>query len=394
MLGILSYELATGERPFENIHPLTVVFTGMLQGHLKVNIEAALELRRKSSYASSCSKTCLQMFMNDCFDRKYSYRNISQLVPKLSLCSGENCWSPLKTCVNIECIESCSGSKVVHWASGSRGLVVGTLNPATGEMNRRILQSPPTPTSGLFANRKGRPAPIAVGRASAIAIVEETQQLWIGTENGSMGSVYVFNLPDMETHYYFHMPDAVLCLLACNDSLLKLGASERSKHSVLVGLANGTIQIFSGHSNDGVTVCHNPLQSQRQIIPVPDRLSCLSMAMTTTGDVWCACGDTIQILDTSKLQFRDCFAGNQHRRSPSLRHGPIPSSPNSQRRAPQPLSSMDVSRLTKLQENTKADVIVLLLCSYHGVWSVARRGTTLKLWDIDTNKIKAELDIV
>ena len=395
MLGVLCFELATGKRPYEDIYPLPLFITGILQGNFDINIEASLLLHQTSGNASSCSKMCLQMFMQECFDAKKSSTIVSalQLLPKLSLCSGDGNWSPLRTCVNIECIDNSTGTDLVHWASGSRGLVVGTLDPVTGKTNNHILQAAPTPTSGLFANRKGKPAPIAVGRASAIAIVKETQQMWVGTENGSMGSVYVFNLPDMDTHYYIHMQDAVLSLLACNDALYKVGASPRSKHSVLVGLANGTIQIFTGHSNDGTTICHNPLQGQRQVIAVPNRLSCLSMVLTPSGDIWCACGDTIQILDTSKLQFRDSLMSNQHRNSPVLQHTGILASPKSVRNNPSRLSTKEVSILAKLHENTKADLIVLLVYSSQGIWSVVRRGTSVKLWDISTNKIKTEFDI-
>ena len=394
MLGILCFELATGERPYEDIYPLPMLVTGILQGHLDINIEASLSLRRASNNTVSCSKTCLQMFMQECFDirKSSSITSTMQLLPKLSLCSGDGSWSPLRTCVNIECIENSTSTGLVHWASGSRGLVVGTLDPVTGKTNNHILQAAPTPTSGMFKNRKGKPVPIAVGRASAIAVVKETQQMWVGTENGSMGSVYVFNLPDMDNHYYVHMQDAVLCLLACNDALYKIGASERSKHSVLVGLANGTIQIFSGHSSDGTTVSHNPLRGQIQVIAIPNRLSCLSMVLTPSGDIWCACGDTIQILDTSKLKFRNSLMSNQHRNSPILKHtGLSPSTPRHNN--PTRLSTRDVSILAKLHETTKADLIVLLVYSSQGIWSVVRRGTSVKLWDINTNKIKTEFDI-
>lgn len=393
MLGILCFELATRERPYEGIYPLPMLVTGMLQGHLNINIEASLLLNRTSNTTSSCSKMCLQTFMQECFDSKKASSILSPvlLLPKLSLCSGDGNWSPLRTCVNIECIENSTSSGLVHWASGSRGLVVGTLDPTTGKTSHHILQAAPTPTSGLFANRKGRPAPIAVGRASATAIVRESQQMWVGTENGSMGSVYVFDLPSMETHYYIHMQDAVLCLLACNDALCKVGASERSKRCVLVGLANGTIQLFSGHSSDGTTVCHNPLQGHRQVIVVPSKLSCLSMTLTPSGDIWCACGDTIQILDTSKLQFCNSLMSDQHRNSPTLPRTELLSSPKSIQS--NRLSVKEVKILTKLHENTKADMIVLLVHSSQGIWSVARRGTSLKLWDIKTNKIKTEFDI-
>lgn len=395
MLGILCFELATGERPYEDIYPLPLLVTGMLQNLLDINIEASLSLHRRSGNATSCSKTCLQMFMQECFDIKKSTRvtNTTQLLPKLSLCSGDGTWSPLRTCVNIECIESSPSTGLVYWASGSRGLVVGTLDPVAGKISSRILQAAPTPTSGVFANRKGKPAPIAVGRASAIAIVKETQQMWVGTENGNMGSVYVFDLSDMDTHYYTHLQDAVLCLLACNDALYKVGASERSKHSVLVGLANGTIQIFSGYSSDGTTISNNPLHGQRQVIAVPNRLSCLSMVMTPSGNIWCACGDTIQILDTSKLQFCGSLMSHQYRNSPVLQHVGLSSSPTSARHNPSRLSTKEVDALTKLQENTKADLIVLLVYSSQGIWSVARRGTSVKLWDISTNKVKADFDI-
>ena len=392
MLGVLCFELATGERPYENIYTLPMLVTSIIQGHLDISIEASLSLRRSSNNTASCSKTCLEMFMRECFDirRCSNVTSTIQLLPKLSLCSGDGNWSPLRTCVNIECIENSASTGLVYWASGSRGLVVGTLNPQTGQTSKHILQAAPTPTSGMFKNRKGKPAPIAVGRASAIAIVRETQQMWVGIENGSMGSVYVFNLPNMDTHYYVHMQDAVLCLLACNDALYKIGASERSKHSVLVGLANGSIQIFTGHSSDGTTVCDNPLRGQIQVIAIPNRLSCLSMVLTRSGDIWCACGDTIQILNTSTLKFRDSLMSNQHRNSPVLQHTELTTSA---RNNPNRLSKKEFTILAKLHENTKADLIVLLVFSFQGIWSVVRRGTSVKLWDINTSKIKTEFDI-
>ena len=397
MLGVLCYELATGKRPYEDIYPLPLFITGMLQGHFNINIEASLLLHQTRGKTSSCSKICLQMFMQECFDTRKSLFivNTLQLLPKLSLCSGDGSWSPLRTCVNIECIENCADTGLIHWASGSRGLVVGTLDPVTGKTNNRILQAAPTPPSGLFANRKGKAAPNAVGRATAIAIVKETQQMWVGIENGNMGSLYVFDLPDMDTHYYTPMSeDAVLCLLACNDALYKVGASQRSKYSVLIGLANGTIQIFTGHSSDGITVCRNPLKGHKQVIAIPNRLSCLSMVLTPSGDIWCACSDTIQILDTSKLKFRDIVISNQHHSSPVLQHRTLLSSPKSVRRNPTRLSTKEVSILAKLHENAKADLIVLLVYSSQGIWSVARRGTSVKLWDINSSKIKTEFDIL
>ena len=129
------------------------------------------------------------------------------------------------------------------------------------------------------------------------------------------------------------------------------------------------------------------------MIAIPNRLSCLSMVMTPSGHIWCACGETIQILDTSKLQFCDSLVSNQHRNSPVLQHTGLLSSPKPGRHNPIRLSTRDVNILAKLHENTKADLILSLAYSSQGIWSVARRGTSVKLWDINTNKIKTEFDI-
>eukprot|EP00731_Ephydatia_muelleri_P031125 Em0022g639a len=103
-------------------------------------------------------------------------------------------------------------------------------------------------------------------------MVYATQQLWVGTENGLMGSVYVFNLPDMRLHHHLHLHNAVLSLCALNGCGVHYGGDKR-KYRVLLGLANGTIILFFG-INQGKVIT-NPLQGPKLQMFTTGRKPCL-----------------------------------------------------------------------------------------------------------------------
>ena len=247
---------------------------------------------------------------------------------------------------------------LVYWASGSRGLVTGTMDPSTGMLCHNILQEAPLPESGLFAHRRGKPVPIAVGRASGLALVRETKQLWVGTENGQMGSVYVFNLPDMRRHHHIHLQDAVLSLCAVNHLADKIsGQAEEMCYRVLVGMANGTIIVFLGQY--GGKVLDNPLQGPKLVLMTHQRKPCLAMTLTQKGHIWCSCGQSMDVYNICTLKL--------------------------------------VQRLTPYETidgaNLRGDVITLMVVSGKGVWTVGRRSPIVRLWDHKTGDIKASYNV-
>ena len=263
----------------------------------------------------------------------------------------------MRLLINVEVIISSTDSDLVYWASGSRGLVTGTMEPSTGTLSSNILQEAPPPESGLFANRRCKPVPIAVGRASGLALVEETKQLWVGTENGQMGSVYVFKLPNMRQHHHIHLQDAVLSLCALN----RLGhesGGDTMHYRVLVGMANGTIILFLGHYNG--KVLENPLQGPKLVIATHQRRPCLAITLTLDGHIWCCCGNTVEVYDITSIKL--------------------------------------VRRLTPSQGggvggSTRGDVLTLMAVNGKGVWTVGRRSTILRLWDQHTGEFKASYDV-
>ena len=279
--------------------------------------------------------------------------NSHELLARFSLCAGDNLWSPMRLLVNVECMLCSENADLVYWASGSRGLVTGTIDPKSGELLCNILQEAPTPESGLFADRRCKPVPIAVGRATDLALVLHTNQLWVGTENGQMGSVYVFNLPDMRRHHHIHLQDAVLSVCAVNNLADKFGGEEM-KYRVLVGLANGTVILFLGFL--GGKVLENPLQGPKLVASTHQRKPCLSLTLTVDGHIWCSCGDTIQVfhIESLKVVRRLTTASQGERHTPS-----------------------------------KGDVVTLMAVNSRGVWTVSRRSSWLKLWDPINGQFKA-----
>lgn len=274
-----------------------------------------------------------------------------ELEARFSLCAGDHLWSPMRLLVNVEVMVSSCDSELIYWASGTRGLVTGSIVPSTGDLNYNLLQEAPPPESGLFANRRVKPVPIAVGRASGLALVQESNQLWVGTENGQMGAVYVFNLPEMRRHHYIHLQDAVLSLCAIN----KLSDQQEMRYRVLVGLANGTIILFLGLH--GGKVLDNPLQGPKLVIATHQRKPCLSMMLTSEGRLWCSCGNSMEVYDVCSLK--------------------------------------QVHRLTPSQgaaSGNRGDGITLMAISGKGVWTVGRRSSLLRLWDQKTGQCKASYD--
>ena len=368
MFGLILYELSVGERPLEDVIPLSILILSLYHQRSVLNIEAAITHKCKQQLHSkvggrdgcvkACHVLCLQTIINLC--TMVGDVTIDMIRARLSLCAGEEAWGPLKMTLDIECLLANKDSSLVYWASGSRGLVVGTIHPITGELYRHILAEAPTPESGLFANRRGKPIPIAVGHATAIDVCFATNQLWVGTENGLMGSVYVFDLPDMKSHHYIHLQDAVLSLKVVNDQVQLTDQAVHQYH-VLVGLANGTIILFMGRA--GGQPLKNPLQGPRKVIMTTDRKPCLSIQMTSNGHFWCGCGSTIEVIESTTLRSL-------------LRHQCL-------------VEEKDGAGTTKL----KGDVIVLMGINSRGVWSVTRRSTVLRLWDSITGNLKASFNI-
>lgn len=311
--------------------------------------------------ATGCQRLCLQSNIDHClFSDPISHR---ELEARFSLCAGDHLWSPMRLLINLEVMISSNDSQLVYWASGSRGLVTGTLLPSTGDFRSNMLQEAPQPESGLFANRRVKPVPIAVGRASGLALVQETNQLWVGTENGQMGSVYVFNLPNMRRHHHIHLQDAVLSLCAVNNTVDKLGGVEM-RCRVLVGLANGTIILFLGlHAGK---VLENPLQGPKMVIVTHQRKPCLTMTLTSQGHIWCSCGNTMEVYDISTLKL-------VHRLSTS--------------------GSTPQGATNVYPGGSRGDVITLMIISGKGVWTVGRRSPILRLWDQKTGQYKASYNV-
>lgn len=357
LLGLLIYEIATGIKPYENVYNLDTVILALLQNKFELNVEAELKSRDKCQRPVSCHRMCMQSTVEQCVTKEHVEPLL--LKTRLSLCGGDHEWSPLRLTLNPECILCSEKGDMIYWASGSRGLVTGTLDVSTGSLNTNILQEAPRPESGLFAHRRGKPVPIAVGRATMLTLVEETQQLWVGAEDGSRGSVYVFNLPDMRRHNYIHLQDAVLSLAALNKVAVRYGG-EQMKYRVLVGLANGTIIQFLGF-HQGKTL-ENPLQGPKLVIHLAGNKPCIAMQLTAQGHVWCSSGNSIEVLDTVTLRnIRKLHLNSQ----------------------------VDV----KEDPRQRTDAITILGVNWYGVWTVGRRSPILRLWNQESGDIIASYNI-
>ena len=367
LLGLLCYELAVGRRAMAAVLPLPLTVLALLHSKLQLSIEADLrsraQEREEEARVVGCHHLCLQSTLEQCVGPHPL--SLSQLQSRFRLCAGDHTWSPMRVTLNVECMVCSDDGQLVYWASGSKGLVTGSLEPAGGRLQSSVLQEAPLPESGLFANRRAKPVPIAVGRATVVALVEATQQLWVGTENGSVGSVYVFNLPEMRQHHYIHLQDAVLSIAAVNRQGEKFGGPEM-RYRVLVGLANGTIILFLGQ-NQGKTL-ENPLQGPKVIVRTYGRKPCLNLSLTRDGHIWCSCGDAIEMLDMVSLKSVRCIM-------------------------PHAAPAMEGGERVKLgggqgpQSLVRGDVITLMAVTRMGVWTVGRRSSLLRLW----NQISGEL---
>ena len=369
LLGLLIYEVATGTKPYEEIYTLSTVVLSLLHKTLQLNVEAELANSRRVLRDSqtqkpvSCHRLCMQTSIEECVASEQIYPG--HLRARLSLCAGNQEWSPVRLTLNPECILCSEEADLVYWTSASRGLVTGTLDIRTGTLNSNILQEAPPPESGLFAKRTPKPVPIAVGRATALTLVEETQQLWVGAENGSRGSVYVFKLPDMRTHHYIHLQDAVLSLTALNKMAVSYGG-EQTKYRVLVGMANGALIQFLGvHQGK---ILENPLQGPKLVVYLVGNRPCIAMQLTVQGHVWCSSGSDVEVLDTVTLR--------------SIRR--IPLTP-----PPSPEKNTGISPLPPL----RGDVITLLRVNWYGVWTVGRRSPILRLWNQESGVLISQFNI-
>lgn len=315
-------------------------------------------------YATGCQRLCLQSTIDRCLlSHPVSHR---QLEACFSLCAGDHLWAPMRLLVNVEVMISSPDSDHVYWASGTRGLVTGMLQPSTGELDYNLLQEAPPPESGLFANRRSKPVPIAVGRASGLALVRATNQLWVGTENGAMGSVYTFNLPNTRRHHHIHLQDAVLSLCAVNHMADRLGPQAKDmRYRVLVGLANGTIILFLGVH--GGKVLENPLQGPKIVIATHQRRPCLTLTLTSEGHMWCSCGNTMEVYDMATLKLLRRLSTSQGGAGPGGGGGS--------------------------GGGGRGDVITLMAVSSNGVWTVSRRSCVLRLWDQKTGQYRASYDV-
>ena len=364
LLGLLIYEIATGTKPYQHTYPLSTVILALIHRRLTINIEAELKIaaqKHKNSpqHPVSCHRLCMQTTLEQCITN--DRLNPSVLKARLSLCAGNKEWSPMRLALNPEAILCSEEGDLIYWVSGSRGLVTGTVDIATGSLNSNVLQEAPRPESGLFSNRRGKPVPIAVGRATGLTLVEETQTLWVGAENGSRGLVYIFKLPDMRTHHNIHLQDAVLSLIALNNIAVRYGG-ELMKYRVLVGLANGTIIQFLGVHQE--KIIENPLQGPKLVIHLFGHKPCIAMQLTAQGHVWCSSGSDVEVLDTVSLKSIRKLTLKYQRQDVTEEGG---------------------GRAIK----QKNDIVTLLCVNRYGVWTVGRRSSILRLWNQESGDLTA-----
>eukprot|EP00800_Vazella_pourtalesii_P018849 TRINITY_DN6187_c0_g2_i1.p2 TRINITY_DN6187_c0_g2~~TRINITY_DN6187_c0_g2_i1.p2 ORF type:complete len:451 (+),score=107.13 TRINITY_DN6187_c0_g2_i1:2-1354(+) len=169
--GILLYELSTGFRPFEGVHSLQEIIRLALHSKLYLNIEADLLYRTneheiydkqfkrkvsacnlldgrsvqmgypsatdafelKKAEVSACHRLCMQPILENCLSLKNRIIvDLPMLASKLTLCAGEISWSPLSSDINVQCIV-CTQQSELYWSSGTRGLLVGHINPKNGK---------------------------------------------------------------------------------------------------------------------------------------------------------------------------------------------------------------------------------------------------------------------
>lgn len=350
---------------YEGVLPFSTVMTSLYYQKLHINPEAELELlhmgsKKKVPVITGCHRLCMPSVMKLCIGMEDVSCDL--LRHKLNLCAGDHTWTPMKLNLDVECLLPSSDGSLIYWASGSRGLVVGSVQPNNGKLFSHILAENPTPESGLFANRRGRPVPIYVGHATAMALSLAQNKLWVGTENGLLGSVYVFQLPDMNSHHYIHLQDAVLSLQVVNTtSADQSSASNLQQHQALVGLANGSIILFYGVHQG--RVLDNPLQGPRKFIVSKDKKPCLAIHLTNDNQIWCSCGNELEVFDLHSLK--------------PIHH----------------LTCQFPSSNEQKNEKKRGDVITLMLVTRKGVWTVARRSSILRLWNSSTGELKATFNV-
>jgi GTPase SAR1 family protein len=404
-LAILLYELATGKRPFEGIFTPSFVNSAILYGRMKLNIEAQLEadnLNRKEASGddttplpiTGCQRICLQSIINSCMATDTVLRpTLRDIRDRLCLCVGASPWAPCRMSVSVECVYCPGDTGRVYWASGSRGLIVGHFNPDTGENFHHIILEAPVPSSGMFANRKGKPVPLAVGHATCLTVVKATKQLWVGTENGSKGSLHVFDVTDWSNHHSVHLQDAVLSILALNDAPITKN-NPNLRYRVFAGLANGTIIIFTGILKDKVAVL--PLQAQRRVIITRNRGPCLHMVLDSDGRLWYSRGDSIEVMDPVSLEPDPKLTDLQviHRKA-DLILKPAETSTNDLREQVT-LSlpkQVPLNRTVSVSYKPKPEIVIHMAASARGIWAVTRRSTKIYYWDLHTGKRKPAYDV-
>ena len=399
------YELATGKRPFEGIYTPSFVITAILHGSLALNVEAQIQAHNLNLRAQSndetaqlpvtgCHRMCLQSIIDSCMTAKTSMRpTLRNIRDRLCLCVGPSPWAPCRMAICVECIYCTGDSPHVYWASGSRGLIVGHFDPDTGENFHHIILEAPIPSSGMFANRKGKPVPLAVGHATCLTVVKATKQLWVGTEDGSKGSLHVFDVTDWSNHHSIHLQDAVLSILALNNSAVTKNDPTLG-YRVFVGLANGTIIIFTGMLKDKVAAL--PLQSQRKVIITRDRGPCLDMTLDPNGKLWFSRGDSIEVMDPVTLMPDSDLEGLQMiPNRADLPVTPLESSMKDLReRVLLPIRDRPVfNRSVSISYKPKPEIITQLAASASGVWSVMRRSSKVYCWDLHSGKYKTVYDV-
>lgn len=412
-LGILIYELATGKQPLQDIHPPSFIIMSALHDCLHLSVEAQIQADHMalqqssggggdepSSIVTGCQRLCLQTIITDCLTPHNQKRpTLKAIRDRLCLCVGGLKWSPLRMSVSVECLHCAGDPQCVYWVSGTRGLIVGSFNPDTGEVFRHIILEAPVPSSGMFANRKGKPIPLAVGHATCLTVVKATMQLWVGTENGSKGSLHVFDLPDMKNHHSIHLQDAVLSLLAVNGGP-QAGSHQLLCYRVFAGLANGSIIMFSGMHKD--KVAEMPLHGARKVIVTKDRGPCLSLVLDPRGRLWYSRGDSVEVIDPFTLQHIAELSSLQVQRPVADLILPSPTGDTANQKRPASPSltvpnnvsrNKQLTRKVTISYKPKPDVVIQLAVSPQGMWSVARRSTKLFCWDLETGKQRVVYDI-
>ncbi|KAI6653641.1 hypothetical protein LOD99_3536 [Oopsacas minuta] len=406
--GFLLYELSTGWRPFEGVHSLQEVMRLALHSKLYLNIEADLlykmneydnydeNFKRRTSATnlldgrsvqmgyssatdtfelkqaevSACHRLCMQPLLDNCLNIKNRIiLDLPMIASKLTLCAGEIGWSPLSSDINVQCIV-CTRKPELYWSSGTRGLLVGHINPRNGKCMIRALTKPDK-------RRHNSEQLQAVGNVTVMKIVESTNQLWIGIENMNKGALYVYDLPDMNNYYCGQLQDAVLSLMPIDknwESVKELKPDQEGlemlKYRVLVGLANGNIMVFMGMKNGDVI--HNPLEGEKAVL-LQENKPCRGIIQTPRGLIWAACGHKMLVINPLTLKEQPKFKGIAHHREQEIL-APYFSTRNSNR---------------FVANETVTDMVI----SGAWIWTIARRCSYIWIWDWETGRLLLRFDL-